>query len=310
MAFNEHECDWRRVGARSQTDGVQEADELESFREELLRAIAPLEYRMSPKAGAPSSRPAPFHRYQAPKQQHSFKSKLFVFGAMSAIVGGVLMGVTLAAADMEQVILADLSLPRWFVQLTGASPDVAKNDGAQATLSDTTAQAGPSPVSSQAATTEASVVPDHPPPSQTTSSSAESVQPADSAQPAAATSDHGQGGSSWKDENASPTTNEGTLAATSGNVSSSPVAVTEEESSELYREYIAWQASREKPQSEQRRSVPSFKRAAEAHASRTPRTNAANVTGNKSGSSTRANESAARSNPKDKTDLAQQSATR
>jgi hypothetical protein len=310
MAFNEHECDWRRVGARRQTDGLQEADELESFREELLRAIAPLEYRMSPKAGAPSSRPAPFHRYQAPKQQHSFKSKLFVFGAMTAIVGGLLIGVTLAAADMEQVILADLSVPRWLVQLTGASPDVAKDDGAQATLSDTTAQARPSPLSSQAATTEASVVPDQPPPSQTTSSSAESVQPADMAQPAAATSDHGQGGSSWKDENASPTTNQGTLAATSGNISSSPVAVTEEKSSELHREYIAWQASREKPQSEQRRSPPSFKRAAEAHTSRTPRAKAANVTGNKSGSSMRANESPARSNPKDETDFAKQSATR
>jgi hypothetical protein len=131
------------------------------------------------------------------------------------------------------------------------------------------------------------------------------LKPDNLAQPAVATSDHGQGGSSRKDEITSLTTNEGSLAATSGNVSSSPVAVTEEKSSELYREYIAWQASREKPQSEQRRSVPSFKRAAEAHASRTPRTNAANVTGNKSGSASRANESPARNNPKDKTDLAQ-----
>jgi hypothetical protein len=49
MAFNEHECDWRRARARHQTGGLQETDELESFREELLRAIAPLEYRMSPK---------------------------------------------------------------------------------------------------------------------------------------------------------------------------------------------------------------------------------------------------------------------
>ena len=229
---------------------------------------------------------------------------------MTAIVGGVLIGVTLAAADLEQVTLADLSVPRWLVQLTGASPDVAKNDGAQATLSDTTAQAAPSPLSSQAATTEASVVPDQPPPSQTTSSSAESVQPADLAQPAAATPHYGQGGSSWKDENASPTINEGALAATSGNVSSSPAAVTDEKSSELHREYIAWQASREKPQGEQRRSLPSFKRAAEAPTSRTARAKAANVTGNKSGSSTRANESPARSNPKDNRDLAPQSATR
>jgi len=129
------------------------------------------------------------------------------------------------------------------------------------------------------------------------------------AQPTAATSDHGQGGSSRKDENASPTTNEGTLAATS-NASSSPVTVTEEKDSELYREFIAWQASREKAQSEQRRPAPSFKRPAEAHASRTHRANAANATGNRSGSSSRAIESLARSNPKDKTDLAQQSATR
>ena len=47
---------------------------------------------------------------------------------------------------------------------------------------------------------------------QTTSSSAESVQSADLAKPAAATSDRGQGGSSLKDENASPTKNIDTVA--------------------------------------------------------------------------------------------------
>jgi hypothetical protein len=322
MDFNKHELDSQRVGARRQTDDLQDPDELERFREELLRAIAPLEHRMSPKAEAPSSRPAlvqrtghdvpaavPIHRYPA-SMQHASKPKLFVFGAMIAILGGVLIGVTIAAADMEQVTLADLSVTRWLMQLTGASPNAAKNDGAQAFLNDTAAQAEPSPLSSQAPTTEAAAVPDHPPSSQTTSSNAESAQPADLAQPAAATSDRGQDGSSRKDENASPTTNEGTLAATSVNVSSSPVAVTEEKNSELYREFIAWQASREKPQSEQRRSALSSKRAAEAHASRTHRANAPNATGNRSGSSSRANESLARSNPKDKRDLARQSAAR
>ena len=316
MDFNKHKSDWQRVGARRRTDGLQQADELESFKEELLRAIAPLELRISPKAGVPSSRPGLSQRtgndaLAAASKQHSSKSKLFVFGTMTALIGAVLIGVTFAAADMEQVALADLSVPRWLAQLTGDSQDVTKNDGARATLSGTTAQAGPSPLSLQAATTEASVVPNHLPPSQTTSSTAESVQLADLAQPAVATSDHGQDSSSRKDGIATPTSNEGTLAATSGNVSAWPVDVTQEKTnSELYRQYLAWQASREKPQTEQRRSVPSFKRAAEAHASRTPRANAANVTGNKFGSSTIANESLTRSNPQDKTDLAKQSATR
>jgi hypothetical protein len=315
MDFNKHKSDWQRVGARRRTDGLQQAEELESFKEELLRAIAPLELRINPKAGVPSSRPALSQRtgndaLAAASKQHSSKSKLFVFGTMTALIGAVLIGVTFAAADMEQVALADLSVPRWLAQLTGNSQDVTKNDGARATLSGTIAQARPS-VSLQAATTEASVVHDHLPPSQTTSPTAESVQPADLAQPAAATSDRGQDSSSRKDGIATPTTNEGTLAATSGNVSAWPVDVTQEKTnSELYRQYLAWQASREKPQIEQRRSVPSFKRLAEAHASRTPRASAANVTGNKSGSSTRANESSTRSNPKDKTDLAEQSATR
>jgi hypothetical protein len=315
MGFNKHESDWQRVGARRQTDGLQDADELENFKEELLRAIAPLELRMSAKAGAPSSRPGFVQRtghdaLAAASMQHSSKSKLFVFGGMIAIVGGVLIGVTITAADIKQVTLADLSVTRWLMQLTGASPNAVKNDGPRATLNDTTAQAGPSPLSSQAPTTEGAVVHDHPPSSQTTSSSAESVQPDNLAQPAVATSDHGQGGSSRKDEIASLTTNERSLAVTGGNVSSSPVAVTEEKSSQLYREYIAWQASREKPQSEQRRSAPSFKRPAGAHASRTHRANAANATGNRSGSSSRAIESLARSNPKDKRDLAPQSAAR
>jgi hypothetical protein len=312
---------------------------LESFKEELLRAIAPLELRMSPKAEAPFSRSGPVSRpdlvqrtdhdvlaaasMQRPSKSKLSKSKLsksklLVFGTMAAIVGGVVIGVTIAAADMEQVTLADLSVTRWLGQLTSASPDATKSDGAQATLqaalqatlSDTTARAEPSPLSAQAApTTEAAVVPDHPPSSQTTSSSAEAVQPADLAPAAAASSDHGQDGTPRKDENASPA-NEGTLAASSANASSSPVAVTEDKNSELYREFMAWQASREKPQSEQHRSALPSKRPAEAHASRTHRANTANATGNRSRSSSRANESFARSNPKDKADVAQQSSTR
>ena len=335
MDLNKHESDWQRAGARRQTGGLQEADELESFKEELLRAIAPLELRMSPKAEAPFSRSGPVSRpdlvqrtdhdvlaaasMQRPSKSTLSKStlsksRLLVFGTMAAIVGGVLIGVTIAAADMEQVTLADLSVTRWLAQLTSASPNATKSDEAQATLqaalNDTTARAEPSPLSAQAApTTEAAVVPDRSPSSQTTSSSAEAAQPADLAQPAVATSDRGQDGSPRKDENASPA-NEGTLAASSANASSSPVAVTEDKNSELYREFMAWQASREKPQSEQRHSALPSKRPAEAHASRTHRANTANVTGVRPRSSSRANESLARSNPKDKTDVAQQSSTR
>ena len=339
MDFNKHESDWQRVGAQRPTNGLREADELESFKEELLRAIAPLELRMSPKAEAPFSRSGPVSRpglvqrtdhdvlaaasMQRPSKSKPSKSKpskstlsksrLLVFGTMAAIVGGVVIGVTIAAADMEQVTLADLSVTRWLAQLTSASPNATKSDEAQATLqaalNDTTARAEPSPLSAQAAPTTEAAIPDRPPSSQTTSSSAEAAQPADLAQPAVATSNRGQDGSPRKDENASPA-NEGTLAASSANASSSPVAVTEDKNSELYREFMAWQASREKPQSEQRHSALPSKRPAEAHASRTHRANTANVTGVRPRSSSRANESLARSNPKDKTDVAQQSSTR
>src|SRR5215468_4189649 len=334
MDFDKHESDWQRAGARRQTGGLQEADELESFKEELLRAIAPLELRMSPKAEAPFSRSGPVSRpdlvqrtdhdvlaaasMQRPSKSTLSKStlsksRLLVFGTMAAIVGGVVIGVTIAAADMEQVTLADLSVTRWLAQLTSASPNATKSDEAQATLqaalNDTTARAEPSPLSAQAAPTTEAAIPDRPPSSQTTSSSAEAAQPADLAQPAVATSNRGQDGSPRKDENASPA-NEGTLAASSANASSSPVAVTEDKNSELYREFMAWQASREKPQSEQRHSALPSKRPAEAHASRTHRANTANVTGVRPRSSSRANESFARSNPKDKADVAQQSSTR
>jgi len=344
MDLNKHESDRQRAGARRQTGGLQEADELESFKEELLRAIAPLELRMSPKAEAPFSRSGPVSRpglvqrtdhdvlaaasMQRPSKSTLSKStlskstlskstlsksRLLVFGTMAAIVGGVVIGVTIAAADMEQVTLADLSVTRWLAQLTSASPNATKSDEAQATLqaalNDTTARAEPSPLSAQAAPTTEAAIPDRPPSSQTTSSSAEAAQPADLAQPAVATSNRGQDGSPRKDENASPA-NEGTLAASSANASSSPVAVTEDKNSELYREFMAWQASREKPQSEQRHSALPSKRPAEAHASRTHRANTANVTGVRPRSSSRANESLARSNPKDKTDVAQQSSTR
>jgi hypothetical protein len=178
------------------------------------------------------------------------------------IVVGALIGATIAVAGLQRVTLDDLSVARWVTQLTGASPNAAKNDGTQAILNDTTEQAEPSPLSSQAPATEADA--DHSPSSQTTSSSAEPVQPAVLAQPAVATSDHGQDSSSRKDGIATPTTNEGTLAAISGNVSSSPFVLKEEKNTELYRQYLSWQANQEKSQNEQRHYS---KRTAEAHAS-------------------------------------------
>jgi hypothetical protein len=33
MDFNKHKSDWQSVGARRRTDGLQQADELESFKE-------------------------------------------------------------------------------------------------------------------------------------------------------------------------------------------------------------------------------------------------------------------------------------
>jgi hypothetical protein len=267
MDFNGHE-----LGAQRQIDRPQDVDELERFREDISRAIAPLEHRMSPDARAPSSIRALIQQthddllatmpsYQYPtSMQHSFKPNFFLSGAMITIVGGALIGVTIAAANLAGITLDDLSVTRW---VAGATPNAVKNDEAQTILKDTTEKAEPSPLSSQSPTTEAAVA-DQPPPSQTTSSNAEPVKPADLAQPAIATPDPSQDSSSRKDGIATPTTNEGTLAATSGTVSSSPFALKEENNSELYRLYLAWQASQEKPQNEQRNSS---KRTADAHAS-------------------------------------------
>jgi len=271
MDFNGHE-----LGAQRQIDRPQDVDELERFREDISRAIAPLEHRMSPDARAPSSIRALIQQthddllatmpsYQYPtSMQHSFKPNFFLSGAMITIVGGALIGVTIAAANLAGITLDDLSVTRWVTQLTGASPNAVKNDEPQAILKDTTEQAEPSPISSQAPATEATSVADHPPSSQTTPSSAEPVQPAALAQPAVATPDPSQDSSSRKDGIATPTTNEGTLAAISGNVSSSPFVLKEEKNTELYRQYLSWQANQEKSQNEQRHYS---KRTAEAHAS-------------------------------------------
>jgi hypothetical protein len=273
MDFNGHE-----LGAQRQIDRPQDVDELERFREDISRAIAPLEHRMSPDARAPSSIRALIQQthddllatmpsYQYPtSMQHSFKPNFFLSGAMITIVGGALIGVTIAASNLAGVTLDDLSVTRWVTQLTGASPNAVKNDvtQAQAIQKDTTEQAEPSPLSSQAPATEAAAVADHPPSSQSTSSTAEPVQPANLAQPAVATLDPSQGSSSRKDGIATPTTNEGTLAAISGNVSSSPFVLKEEKNTELYRQYLSWQANQEKSQNEQRHYS---KRTAEAHAS-------------------------------------------
>jgi hypothetical protein len=247
----------------------------------------------------------PSYQYQTSAQRSS-KQNFFVFAAMITVVGGALIGVTVTSARLAGVTLDDLSVTRWVTQLTGASPNVDKNDGAQAILNDTTEETKPSPLSSQAPATEAAAVADHPPSWQSTSSSAEPAQPAVLAQPTVATSDHSQVSSSRKDGIATPTTNEGTLASTSGDESSSPLAKAEK-NTELYRQYIAWQANRGKSQSEQRHSS---KRAAEAHASQKHRSNAASGTDNRSGSSSQASESPDRSNPTDKKDLAQQSENR
>jgi hypothetical protein len=188
--------------------------------------------------------------YQYPTSiQYFSKRNFFVFGAMITIVGGALIGVTIAAANLERFTLNHLSVTRWLTQV--ASPGAVKNDETKVILNDTTAQAESSPPSSQNPPTEAAAVVDHPPSSQTTSSSAEPVEPAALAQAAAATPEHSEDFSSRKDGIATPTTNEGTLAATSDDESSSPFAK-EKKNSELYRQYLAWQANREKSQSEQR----------------------------------------------------------
>jgi hypothetical protein len=221
MDLNEHELE-----AQRQIDRPQNVDELERFREEILRAIAPLEHRISRDAEALSSRRTLIQRashdmlatmpsYQYPTSMlDSFKPNFFVLGAMITIVGGALIGVTIAAANLAGVTLDDLSVTRWLTQLTGASPNAVKNDETQANLNDTNAQAEPSQLSSQTPPTEAAVVANHPPTSQTTSSSAESVQPTDLAQPAVATPEHSEDTSSQKDGIATPTTSEGTPAAT------------------------------------------------------------------------------------------------
>jgi hypothetical protein len=246
---------------------------LERFREEVLRAIAPLEHKISREAEALSSRGALIQRvsqdilatmpsYEYPSSMQYFsKRSFFVFGAMITIVGGALIGVTIASANLERVTLNHLSVTRWLMQITGASPNAVKNDEAQAILKDTTTQAEPSPLPNPP--TEAAAVADHPPSSQTASSSAEPVQQTDLAQPAAVTSDHSQNSSPQKDGIATPTTSEGTLVTTSSDESSSPFDK-EKKNSKLYRQYIAWQANLEKSQSEQRHSS---KRTADAHAS-------------------------------------------
>jgi hypothetical protein len=312
MDFNKHES-----GTQRQIDRPQNVDELERFRDEILRALAPLEPRKSGEAGVASSIRARIQRtdddvlatmpsYQYPTSlQRSSKPNFFLSGAMITVVGGALMGAIVASAGLAGVTLDDLSVTRWVTQLTGTSPNAVKNDETQAILNDTTEQAKPSQLSLQAPATQASAVADHPPSAQSTSSTAEAVQPANLAQPAVATPDPSQGSSAWKDGIATPTTNEGTLAATSDE-SSSPFAK-EKKNAELYRQYIAWQADREQSQSEQRHSS---KRTAETHASRKHRSNATNVIDNRSGSSSRESESPDRSNPTDKKDLAQQSENR
>src|SRR5215471_2682376 len=98
MDFKRHE-----VEAQHQIDRPQDVDELERFREEILRAIAPLEQKMSPEAETPSFRRALIQRaghdmlatmpsYQYPtSMQHAFKPNFFVIGAMITIVGGALI---------------------------------------------------------------------------------------------------------------------------------------------------------------------------------------------------------------------------
>jgi hypothetical protein len=293
MDFNKHES-----GMQRQTDRPQNVDELERFRDEILRALSPLELRKSPEAEAPSSIRAfiqrtdddvlattPSYQYPTSPQRYS-KPNFFLSGVMITVVGGALIGVTVASAGLAGVTLDDLSVTRWVTQLTGASPNAVKNDEAQAILSGATEQAEPSPLSSQAPATETA------------------VQPANLAQPAVANSDQARAAPLGKI--ATPTTNEGTLAATVDDESSSPFAK-EKKNAELYRQYIAWQGNRERSQSEQRHSP---KRTAETHAPQKNRSNAANVTDKRSGSSSQASESPDRSDPTDKSDLTQQSTTR
>src|SRR5215468_10264181 len=99
MDFNKHES-----GTQRQIDRPQNVDELERFRDEILRALAPLEPRKSAEAGAASSIRAFIQRtdddvfatmpsYQGPTwTQRSSKPNFFLSGAMITVVGGALIG--------------------------------------------------------------------------------------------------------------------------------------------------------------------------------------------------------------------------
>jgi hypothetical protein len=241
MDFNKHAS-----GTQHQIDRLQNIDELELFKDEILGALAPL-------IEVPSSRRTLIRRthhdliasmpsYQCqPWARRSSKQNILVFAAMITVVGGALIGVTVTSARLAGLSLDDLSVARWVTQLIGTSTNSVKNDAMQTILKGTTEQAEPSPLSSQALATEEASVEDQPPSSQTMSSSAGPIQPANLAQPAAPTPDPSQDSSSRKDEIATPTTNEGKLGAPGDDEFSSPFAI-EKRNSELYRQYLAWQA--------------------------------------------------------------------
>jgi hypothetical protein len=81
----------RQLGPQRQIDRPQQdVDRLERFREEILRGLAPLEPRMSPEAGAPSSKRAVIQwtsddvlatmpSYQTPHKCSFLPSRTFFF---------------------------------------------------------------------------------------------------------------------------------------------------------------------------------------------------------------------------------------
>jgi hypothetical protein len=111
------------------------------------------------------------------------------------------------------------------------------------------------------------------------------------------TPDHDQIGSIGKDEKVSAPSYQGAPAAASPQLSLSPIAVSEEKNSELYRQFLDWRDKDQRPQAESRPRR-SFKRV--ANASRMRRANPNNVSGSRSSISSTANETPARINLNDR----------
>jgi hypothetical protein len=313
MDFTEHDVEGNIVDARHLPEDAPNRDEAKRLQDDLRKAIEPLERQVILRTSVRPLRPDAFYRASrdaavpissqqlSPPISRSSKQKRLVIAAIVVIAAGAAIGVVFGAADTVRLALKESPVTHSLARLVGVGSDSVSERTAPTAAPDAISEQIPATLSAQipsAAESGGTPLDQVPAPVQPTSSNVAPAQPAELAQPAAATAEYDKAGPSGEGENASlPIDRNVSAVANAQPNASPPVGKGQEESSVLFREFLEWRTNQVKPQTQQQRPLHSSKQVTRPRVLRSHSTNVPGAAIKRTSSSSRTNDLGRRNPP-------------